>query len=96
MIVGALVTSRNFYEWRGTPKRDETNVPRAQRGLIERKESGHDVTIDATDAFFASILEGKHYNMTSVAAESTMTALLGRMAYEFEREVTWDEMFRSA
>jgi myo-inositol 2-dehydrogenase / D-chiro-inositol 1-dehydrogenase len=94
--VGALVTSRNFYEWRGTPKRDETNVPRAQQGLIERVESKRDVTIDATDAFFASIMDGKHYNMSAIAAESTMTAILGRMVYEFDREVTWDEMFRSA
>ena len=94
--VGALVTSRQFYEWRGIPNRDESNVPRAERGLIERRESNHDVTIDATDAFIESIVSGKPYNMAPIAVESTLTALLGRMAYEFEREVTWDEMFRSA
>jgi hypothetical protein len=30
--------------------------------------------------------------MTKDAAESTLTSILGRMAYETRREVTWKEM----
>jgi hypothetical protein len=34
--------------------------------------------------------------MVQIAAESTLTAILGRMAGEQKREVSWEEMMRSA
>ena len=34
--------------------------------------------------------------MTRTAVESTLTAILGRMSLETKREVTWEEMMRSA
>jgi hypothetical protein len=34
--------------------------------------------------------------MALSSAESTLTSLLGRMAYESRREVTWEELMRSA
>jgi len=48
------------------------------------------------EAFFASIREAKPYNMAPIAANATLTALLGRMAYQQKREVTWDELLKSA
>jgi hypothetical protein len=47
------------------------------------------------EAFYTSILAGKPYNMSHEAGISTFTSILGRMAYEFHREVTWDEMLRA-
>jgi len=32
--------------------------------------------------------------MARSSAESTLTSLLGGMAYELKREVTWEEMMR--
>ena len=57
--------------------------------------SKREITIDAVEAFFTSIVEGKPRNMSQDAGMSTLTSILGRMAYETGREVTWDEMLRA-
>ncbi len=64
-------------------------------GLVTEK-SGHDITQDALQAFVQRIQEGKPENVGVRAAESTLTAILGQMAIDRKREVTWDEMMRSA
>jgi hypothetical protein len=46
--------------------------------------------------FFKGILAGEALDMTKTSVESTLTAILGRMAIETKREITWDEMMRSA
>jgi hypothetical protein len=66
------------------------------RSLIEQAESKREITIDAVESFFTSIVERKPYSMAAGAAEATFTSLLGRMAYETKREVTWEELLRSA
>jgi predicted dehydrogenase len=66
------------------------------RSLLERVVTKREITIDAVEHFFTKIQKGEPYDMTDVAVDSTFTSLLGRMAYEYEREVTWEEMFRSA
>jgi hypothetical protein len=48
------------------------------------------------EAFFTSIIQSKPYSMAQIAAEATLTSLLGRMAYQTKREVTWDELLRTA
>jgi len=63
--------------------------------LIEKVPTKREITIDAVEAFFSSILEGKPRNMSQDAGISTLTSILGRMAYEFQREITWDEMLRN-
>ena len=55
-----------------------------------------EITIDAVEAFYTSILESKPYSMAQIAADATLTSLLGRMAYQTKREVTWEELLRSA
>ena len=45
---------------------------------------------------FKGILASESYDMTRTAVESTLMAILGRMAIETKREITWDEMMRSA
>jgi myo-inositol 2-dehydrogenase / D-chiro-inositol 1-dehydrogenase len=95
---GALETGRTFYKWHGPIK--TSAAPHADdlrdRSVIESRNSKREITIDAVEAFFKSIVEGKPYNMAPVAAEATFTSLLGRMAYQTHREVTWEEMLRSA
>jgi hypothetical protein len=46
-------------------------------------------------AFVQRIAEGKPENTGVRGAESTLTAILGRIAMDVRREVTWDEMMKS-
>ena len=48
------------------------------------------------ESFFKSIVDHKPYSLAQAAGSATFTSLLGRMAYEQKREVTWDELLRSA
>ena len=68
----------------------------SDRSLIEKGESKREITIDAIESFFKSIVEKKPYSMAKSSVESTLTSLLGRMAYQTKREVTWDELLRTA
>jgi myo-inositol 2-dehydrogenase / D-chiro-inositol 1-dehydrogenase len=45
--------------------------------------------------FFAAMTAGKPYNEVDATADSTMTAILGRMATYSGKVVTWDEAIRS-
>ncbi len=95
---GMIETARTYYKLHG-PKEGWrfTNADSLEdRSLIEKVESKREITIDAVEHFFDKILAGEPYNMTSVAVEATATSILGRMAYEYQREVTWEEMWRSA
>jgi myo-inositol 2-dehydrogenase/D-chiro-inositol 1-dehydrogenase len=59
------------------------------------EKSAHDITIDSLQAFVSRVKEGKPENTGVRAAESTLTTILGRMAIELHREVTWEEMMNS-
>ena len=60
------------------------------------EKSQHDITVDSLEAFVTRIIENKPENTAIRGAESTLTAILGQMAIDLHREVTWDEMMRSA
>jgi predicted dehydrogenase len=47
------------------------------------------------DLFFAAIRQDKPYNETERCAKAAMTGILGRMAVESGREITWDEALNS-
>jgi predicted dehydrogenase len=81
---GVLETERKYYKWHRGPG-DEVVV-----------KSSREITIDAIEAFLDRVLTGNPENMGISAAESTLTSLLGRMAIEQKREVTWEEMMRSS
>jgi predicted dehydrogenase len=95
---GMLETSRKYMKLHGmTPDvRFKSADDLRDTSLMEREESNSDITGEATSAFFEGILKGESYDMTKTAVESTLTAILGRMSIETKREVTWDEMMRSA
>jgi len=95
---GMLETARTYYTWHGpvteAPLKNADDL--RDRSLIRKVESKREITVDAVEAFFTSIVERKPYSMAAIAADSTFTSLLGRMAYETKREVSWDELLKSA
>lgn len=95
---GMLETARTYYKLHGpivsSPYKNADDL--TDSSLIERRVSKREITIDAVESFFASISQGKPYNMAPIAANATFTSILGRMAYQQKREVSWDEMMRSA
>jgi len=94
---GMLETARTYYRYHGPiPTSPLKNADDLQdRSMIEKRDSKREITIDAIESFFTSIVEKKPYNLAQDAADSTYTSLLGRMAYETSREVTWEEMLSS-
>jgi len=95
---GMLETSRKYMKLHGmTPNVRFTSADDLRdTSLMEREESNADITNEATQAFFKGILNRESYDMTRTAVDSTLTSILGRMAYETKREVTWEEMLKSA
>ena len=94
---GVLETARTYYKLHGpiAASRLANDDKLDDTSLIEKVPTKREITIDAVEAFFTSILEGKPRNMSHDAGISTLTSILGRMAYEFHREITWDEMLRT-
>jgi len=94
-----------------TGYRDVTEQFFGERGMIETSEnhwrhfkargeetaekSPRNITIDSVAEFVRRIAEGKPENTAIRGAESTLTAILGRMAMDQRREVTWDEMMKA-
>jgi predicted dehydrogenase len=77
---GTITTHRKWYEHNAGPKQ------------ITRVESKREITIDAIAQFLSHILEGKPYNMAFDACDSTLTAILGRMAVERGARVAWEDL----
>ncbi len=65
------------------------------RDEIFTEQAPRNETIDAVDEFVTRIAEGRPENTGVRGAESTLTAILGRMAMDRKREVTWEEMWNS-
>jgi predicted dehydrogenase len=80
---GGIETASAY--WKHFRNRDDVMTEKAPRNE----------TIDAVDAFVKRIAEGRPENTGVRGAESTLTAILGRMAMDQKREVTWDEMWNS-
>ena len=64
--------------------------------MFTEKEARPDITIDALEEFVQRIQQKRPENVAMNAAESTLTAIMGRMAVDLRREVTWEEMMKSA
>jgi len=94
---GMLETARTYYRLHGpiAASRLANDDKLEDTSLIRKVTSKREITIDAVEAFFTSVTTAKPYNMAQTAGLSTFTSILGRMAYEFHREVTWDEMLRT-
>ena len=60
------------------------------------EKSAHEITIDSVTEFLNRVTTGKPENTGVRGAESTLTCILGQMAIDQRKEVTWEEMMRSA
>ncbi|MDX1980522.1 MAG: Gfo/Idh/MocA family oxidoreductase [Bryobacteraceae bacterium] len=80
---GVIETAREY--WTHHRGRNDTVTERSPR----------EITIDSLEAFLQRIREGKPENTGVRSAESTLTAIMGRMAIEQRREITWEEMMKS-
>lgn len=94
---GVLETARTYYKLHGpiAAARLLNDDKLEDTSLIQKVPSKREITIDAVEAFLASIVAGRPHNMSQEAGVSTFTSILGRMAYEYRREVTWSEMLRT-
>ena len=63
---------------------------------VLHQDAPRSIDHDTMEAFVQRIAEGKTENVGIRGAESTLTAVLGRMAMDTGRTITWDEMMRSA
>jgi hypothetical protein len=61
---------------------------------VTEEKPPRNMTIDAVEEFVKRIAEKRPENTAISGAHSTLTAILGRMAMDVRREVTWDEMMK--
>jgi predicted dehydrogenase len=101
-LSGSTLAPRNyrhvveqFFGELGMIETSETHWRHFQSGEKDITEkSPRNVTIDAVTEFVTRIAEGRPENTAVRGAESTLTAILGRMAMDARREVTWEEMMK--
>ena len=79
---GVIETSENH--WRHFRGPGQETIEKSPRNIV----------IDSVAAFVQRIQDGKPENTGVRGAESTLTAILGRMAMDLRREVTWEEMMK--
>lgn len=77
---GYLATSEKGWNWR-LSRTDAGGDPESR-----------DVAVDSVKAFVQRIESGKVTNHVARGVESTMTAILGRLAMDLKRPVSWEEM----
>ena len=102
-LAGSTLGSNNYREvheqFFGTNGMIETSELRWRyyrgRGDEVVEPSKRNNTLDSMEAFVRRISEGKPENTGVRGVESTLTAILGRMAMDLRGEVTWDEMLNS-
>ncbi|MDZ4802287.1 MAG: Gfo/Idh/MocA family oxidoreductase [Bryobacteraceae bacterium] len=92
---GLIEIARTYYKFHApnanSPLRNADDLE--DKTLIEQMESRRDITADAVAHFFQRIVDKKPYNMSQIAIDSTLTALMGRLSIERGgKEVTWAEM----
>jgi len=104
MLTGAQMTPRfyrsvneQFFGSKGVVEtaREYWTHYRERNDTLTEKEA-RDITADAIEEFVRRIKDGKPENTGVRSAESTLTAILGQMAVDQRREVTWEEMMKSA
>jgi predicted dehydrogenase len=79
---GVLETHRTYYKWQPAD------------GEMVKVDSKREITIDAVEDFLAKVVANRPENTAPSGCDSTFTALLGRLAMDARREVTWEEMLQ--
>ena len=97
-IAPALFRSVNeqFYGSKGVIEtaREYWTHYRGKNDTVTEK-SPREITIDSLETFIRNIQNGTPENTGVRSAESTLTAIMGRMAIDQKREITWEEVMRS-
>ncbi|MGH9632091.1 MAG: Gfo/Idh/MocA family protein [Bryobacteraceae bacterium] len=102
-LSGSTLAPRNyrhvveqFFGESGMIETSENHWRFFQGGVKDVTEKApRNTSIDAVAEFVSRIAEGRPENTGARGVESTLTAILGRMAMDSRREVTWDEMMKS-
>jgi myo-inositol 2-dehydrogenase / D-chiro-inositol 1-dehydrogenase len=88
--------TEQFFGTKGMIETSENHLRHFKgRGREVFEKTPRENTIDSVAAFVQRIGDGKPENTGVRGAESTLTAILGRMAMDARRLVTWDEMMKS-
>jgi predicted dehydrogenase len=66
----------------------------SRTGAFEEK-SPRNISIDSVHAFIKRIEDGKPQNTIARGVESSLTAILGRLAMDLRKPVSWDQMLAS-
>lgn len=85
------ITGDEPWTWKGADKKQDANFSAA--GTFS--DNLADADAEKHKAFIGSITSGKFHNQAALGVESSLSAMLGRMAMYTGREVTWDELLRS-
>ena len=102
-LVGSHITPPFFREVHERFYGSETMVETARHywkhyrgsGDVLHEEPPRNIDHDSVEAFILRVAEDRTENVGIRGAESTLTAILGRMAMDTGRTVTWDEMMRT-
>jgi predicted dehydrogenase len=100
-VVGIYGDEPWSWDGGGSPVSPSTNIyALSKRGGAEQAAGTFHGALDEADAektkaYVDSILTGTYHNQAAQGAESTLSAIMGRMAVYSGREVTWDEMLAS-
>ncbi|MBI4875353.1 MAG: hypothetical protein HY822_12035 [Acidobacteria bacterium] len=80
---GTIETHRRYYRW-SRPGQKPVQA-----------DSKREITIDAIERFLTHVVDNQPENNAQWVAESTLTSLLGRLAIDTGRRVTWEELLKS-
>jgi myo-inositol 2-dehydrogenase/D-chiro-inositol 1-dehydrogenase len=89
------IIGENAWTWKSQDPEEHTPHPStfASNGVFHDNLAFADSEKDK--AFIQSIVSGSYHNQVSEGVESALSCILGRMAAEQDREVSWDEMLKS-
>ncbi len=87
---GVFISGEN--QWDSGVVRNSVELSAEQRAAGVFLSSLHDADMNRHKSFINSIETGNYLNEIKQAAESTLTAILGRNAAEAEKELSWDQM----
>jgi myo-inositol 2-dehydrogenase/D-chiro-inositol 1-dehydrogenase len=82
-------------QWDSGIAKEASELTPAQQAAGVFLSSLYDADANKEKAFIKSIESGNHLNETSSAAESTLTAILGRESAHAKKEMSWDEIVSS-
>jgi predicted dehydrogenase len=96
LAAGYSLVDEEFFGTEGTIEvhRKYNRITKAGRKTVQA-DAKREITIDAIEHFLTCVVENKPENHAPAAVESTFTALLGRLAIDKGRRVTWEEMIAS-